>query len=63
MVKKIQKALKNNGYYTTAYGHYLKIDGIYHIWTQQAVKQYQKDKKLKITGKVDEKTAVKLKIV
>ena len=63
MVKKIQKALKNNGYYTTAYGHYLKIDGIYHIWTQQAVKQYQKDKKLKITGKVDETTAKKLKII
>ena len=62
-VKKIQRALKNNGYYLTAKGHYLKIDGIYHIWTENAVKQFQKDNGLKVTGKVDEKTAVKLKLI
>ena len=25
-VKRDQRALKNNGYYLTAYGHYLKVD-------------------------------------
>ena len=62
-VKKIQKALKNNGYYLTYKGRYLKIDGIYHIYTERAVKQFQKAKGLKVTGKVDYNTAKKLKIV
>jgi uncharacterized protein YjdB/nitrogen fixation protein FixH len=62
-VKKIQRALKHNGYYLTAYGHYLMVDGIYHIHTENAVKQFQKAKGLKVTGKVDEKTAKKLKII
>ncbi|WP_405284380.1 right-handed parallel beta-helix repeat-containing protein [Methanobrevibacter sp.] len=63
MVKKIQRALKNNGYYLTAHGHYLKIDGIFHEWTELAVIQFQKANGLKVTGKVDEKTAKKLKII
>ena len=62
-VKKIQKALKDNGYYLTYKGRYLKIDGIYHDYTERAVKQFQKAKGLKVTGKVDYKTAKKLKIV
>ena len=61
-VKKIQRALKNNGYYITAYGRYLMVDGIYDQCTEKAVKQFQKAKRLKVTGKVDEKTAIKLKI-
>ena len=62
-VKEIQRALKNNGYYLTAYGHYLKVDGIYWDYTVKAVKQFQKAKGLKVTGKVDEKTAKKLGIL
>lgn len=62
-VKKIQRALKNNGYYLTYKGHYLKIDGIYDSCTVRSVKQFQKAKKLKVTGKVDEKTAKKLKLI
>ena len=61
-VKKIQQALKNNGYYLTYKGHYLKIDGIYKGCTERSVKQFQKAKKLKVTGKVDYKTAQKLKL-
>ena len=62
MVKKIQKALKKNGYYRYADKRYLKIDGTYHKWTQKAVKKYQKDNELKVTGNVDQKTANKLQI-
>ncbi|MEE0902374.1 MAG: Ig-like domain repeat protein, partial [Methanobrevibacter sp.] len=62
-VKEIQRALKNNGYYLTAYGHYLMVDGIYWDHTVNAVKQFQKAKGLKVTGKVDEKTAKKLGII
>ena len=32
-------------------------------YTEKAVKQFQKAKGLKVTGKVDEKTAKKLKII
>ena len=39
---------------------YLKIDGIFHKYAVKAVKQFQKAKGLKATGKVDEKTAKKL---
>ena len=62
-VKEIQQALKNNGYYLTYDGHYLKIDGIYHGCTERSVKEFQHDKRLKVTGKVDEKTAKKLGII
>ena len=63
MIKKIQTVLKNKGFYTWAYGHYLKLDGIYHKYTVHAVKLFQKANHLKVTGKVDYKTAQKLKIV
>ena len=63
MVKKIQRALKKNKFYLTYKGKNLNVDGIYHIYTQMSVKQFQKAKKLKVSGKVDEKTAKKLKIV
>ena len=63
MVKKIQRALKKNGFYLSYKGHYLKIDGIFHIYTEMAVKQFQKAKKLKVTGKVDYETAKKLKLI
>ena len=62
-VKKIQKALKKNGYYIRYKGHYLKVDGWYGPCTERSVKQFQKAKGLKVTGKVDYKTAVKLKII
>ena len=62
-VKKIQRALKSNGYYLTASGHYIKVDGIYGDYTVKAVKQFQKAKGLKVTGKVDENTAKKLGII
>ena len=52
-VKEIQRALKDQGYY-------LKVNGKY---TLKSIKQFQSDKKLKVTGKVDEKTAKKLKIL
>ena len=63
MVKKIQQALKDNGYYTTYKGSYLKVDGKYTGITIKEVKRYQKDHGLKVTGKVDEKTAKKLKVI
>ena len=43
-VKKIQTLLTNFGYYTG------RIDGIYGTYTEQAVKAYQKDKKLLADG-------------
>ena len=58
MVKKIQRALKKNGFYLSYKGRYLKVDGLFHKYTQMAVKQFQKAKKLKVTGKVDYATAV-----
>ena len=63
MVKKIQKALKKNSYYISYKGSYLKVDGLYKELTEKAVKQFQKAKGLKVTGKVDETTAKKLKII
>ena len=63
IVKKIQRALKNHGYYLEYNGHYLLVDGIFWDYTQMAVKEFQNDKYLKVTGKVDEKTARKLGII
>ena len=62
-VKKIQKALKNNGYYITYKGHYLMVDGFYGSCTERSVKEFQTDNSLKVTGKVNEKTAIKLKLI
>ena len=63
MVKKVQIALKDNGYYLSYNGRYLKVDGLFQKYTEMAVKDFQKDKGLKVTGKVDEKTAKKLKLI
>ena len=62
-VKEIQQALKDHGYYLTYQGHYLKIDGKFSSCTVRSIKQFQHDKGLKPTGKVDEKTAIKLGIL
>jgi predicted outer membrane repeat protein len=62
-VKKIQQALKDNGYYLTYKGHYLKVDGVFSSCTVRSIKEFQKAKGLKVTGKVDYATAKKLKIV
>ena len=63
IVKKIQRALKNHGYYLEYNGRYLMVDGIYGDYTEMAVKEFQNDNVLKVTGKVDEKTAKKLKLI
>jgi len=62
-VKEIQQALKDHGYYLSYKGHYLKVDGKFQSCTERSVKEFQHDKGLKVTGKVDEKTAVKLGII
>ena len=62
-ITKIQNALKKKGYYTTYKGQYLRADGKYVGLTIKTVKQFQKDKKLKVNGKVDEKTAKKLGLI
>lgn len=61
-VKKIQKALKRNGYYIKVGSSKLKVDGIYGDYTKQAVQKFQKANGLKVTGKVDVLTAKKLNI-
>ena len=62
-VKKIQQALKGHGYYLSYKGHYLIVDGKYKSCTKRSVKEFQHDNGLKITGKVDEKTAKKLGLI
>ena len=62
-VKQIQQALKDNGYYLSYKGHYLKVDGKFSSCTFRSVKEFQKDKHLKVTGKVDEKNDKKLGII
>ena len=62
-VKEIQQALKDKGYYLTYQGHYLKVDGKFNSCTFRSIKEFQHDKGLKVTGKVDEKTAKKLGIL
>ena len=62
-VKEIQQALKDHGYYISYKGHYLKVDGKFQSCTERSVKEFQKDKGLKVTGKVDEKTAKKLGLI
>ena len=62
-VKEIQQALKDKGYYLTYQGHYLKVDGKFSSCTFRSVKEFQHDNGLKVTGKVDEKTAKKLGLI
>ena len=62
IVKELQRALKRNHFYIKYRGHNLLVDGWYYIYTKWAVKKYQKAKGLKVTGKVDYLTALKLKL-
>ena len=48
-VKEIQRALKDHGYYLSYKGHYLKVDGKFKSCTERSVKEFQKDKGLKVT--------------
>lgn len=41
-VSTLQTYLKEFGYYTTSNGHYLKIDGVYGVYTEKAVIAFQK---------------------
>ena len=50
-VKSLQKFLQSKGFYKN-----YKIDGLYQIYTEQAVKGLQKKCKLKATGKWDKNT-------
>ncbi len=50
-VKSLQKFLQSKGYYK---GY--KVDGVYAIYTEQAVKGLQKQYKLKVSGKWDKNT-------
>ena len=62
-VKKIQKALKKHHFYIRYNGHHLLVDGWFFKYTKWAVKKFQKAHHLKVTGKVDYRTALKLKII
>lgn len=53
--KEIQAALKNAGYYTGA------IDGKIGPKSQQAIRDFQRDSRLTVDGKVGKKTWAKLK--
>lgn len=63
MVMKIQRALKDKGYYLTYDGYYLMVDGDYGSCTARSVGEFQQDNGLPVTGQVDEATAKKLGII
>lgn len=50
-VKALQKFLQSKGYYKN-----YKVDGLYQIYTEKAVKSLQKQYKQKVTGKWDKAT-------
>lgn len=50
-VKSLQKFLQSKGYYKN-----YKVDGLYQIYTEKAVKSLQKQYKLKATGQWDKNT-------
>ena len=56
-VKQLQTALKDLGYNLSKYG----IDGIFGKETEEAIKAFQKDHGLEVTGIIDEKTLSALK--
>ena len=62
-VRKIQRALKDHGFYLSYKGRYLMVDGIFHSCTQRSVREFQHAAGLKVTGKVDETTALRLGII
>lgn len=53
-IKNVQESLREKGYY------HLKVDGISGPQTRAAIRQYQKDENLPVTGRLDAKTAGKL---
>lgn len=59
-VKALQRQLKKCGYYVTYKGRRLLIDGVFGYYTQLAVRSFQKKKKLKVNGVVDNNTKAKL---
>ena len=53
-IKKVQESLRDKGYY------HAKVDGISGPQTRAAIRQYQKDENLPVTGRLDARTAGKL---
>jgi len=53
-IKNVQESLRDKGYY------HAKVDGISGPQTRAAIRQYQKDENLPVTGRLDAKTAGKL---
>lgn len=62
LVKKIQQALRRNGFYLKEGTSSLLVDGIYSTYTTKAVQEFQKAKGLNITGIVNKATAEALNI-
>jgi peptidoglycan hydrolase-like protein with peptidoglycan-binding domain len=56
MVKDVQQALKNQGYYDGS------VDGIVGVRTRRGIQAYQQEKGLPATGRIDEDTVKKLGI-
>lgn len=61
-VKKIQEALRRNGFYLKDGESSLLVDGIYGKYTTKAVQEFQKSKGISVTGIVNEETAKLLNI-
>jgi peptidoglycan hydrolase-like protein with peptidoglycan-binding domain len=57
LVKKAQKKLKDQGYYSGI------EDGILHPETRAAIRRYQLDKGLRTDGRLNDQTAESLKLV
>ncbi|MGH9378775.1 MAG: peptidoglycan-binding domain-containing protein [Terriglobia bacterium] len=53
-VKQVQESLRDKGYYSG------KVDGLLGPQTRKAIRQYQKAENLRVTGRLDAKTAGKL---
>ena len=53
-IKKVQESLRDKGYY------HAKVDGISGPQTRAAIRQYQKDQNLPVTGRLDSETEGKL---
>ena len=49
-IKKVQESLRDKGYY------HAKVDGISGPQTRAAIRQYQKDENLPVTGRLDSET-------
>ncbi|MBU4304637.1 MAG: peptidoglycan-binding protein [Candidatus Omnitrophica bacterium] len=53
-IKEVQETLKNSGFYSG------RLDGVIGVKTSSAVKEFQKNKGLRITGRIDPKTIAAL---